>query len=59
MKRAEVVQVINALADVYVVHCGEVAKYTNRRVVHCGEQADDEERPLLPVRRGAEEVTEK
>ena len=70
MKRADVVQVIN-VADVSVVHCGELAKYTSRRVVHCGakctsrrvvhcgELADDEERPLLPVRRGAEEVTEK
>ena len=38
-----------------VVHCGELAKCTSRRVVHCGELADDEELPLLPGHRGAEE----
>ena len=54
MKRADVVQVINTLADV-----SSIAVLNALADVSSIAANDDEERPLLPVRRGAEEVTEK
>ena len=52
--RADVVQVINTLADVSSIAVLNALADVSSIAVN-----DDEERPLLPVRRGAEEVTEK
>ena len=66
MKRADVVQVINTLADVSsIAVLNALADVSSIAVLNALADVssiavnDDEERPLLPVRRGAEEVTEK
>ena len=80
MKRADVVQVINSLADVTsiavlnalagvssIAVLNALADVSSIAVLNAlagvssiaVNDDDDEERPLLPVRRGAEEVTEK
>ena len=56
VKRADVVQVINTLADVSSIAVLNALADVSSIAVN---DDDDEERPLLPVRRGAEEVTEK